>query len=105
MQDQETGMTSEEANSIEEMTFEEAITNLEKAVRKLEGNTLGLEQSLAEYAKATQYIAHCQQQLQSAKRRIEQLKSITKSGVATTEIWEGPDDENQEPRSRKRKPS
>ncbi len=96
-------MTKQETPNISDLSFEEAIASLEQSVRKLEGNSLGLELSLAEYAKATNLIAHCQKQLFEAKSSIEQLKSVTRSGAAVTETWEEPEP-SEEPRSKRRKP-
>ena len=75
----------------ENQTFESAMTQLDQIVRKLEGNSLGLESSLAEYAKAVDYVRFCQQQLTGARRKIEKLRSITGRGEAITETWEDDD--------------
>ena len=107
-------MSKNESNEIQDLSFEEAIASLEHSVRKLEGHSLGLELALAEYAKATSLIAHCQQKLYGAKSSIEQLKSVTESGRTTSENWEDPADEAsdvvkepsaEEPRSKRRRPS
>lgn len=97
-------MSQASTNDLSELSFEEAIAALELSVRKLEGNSLGLEQSLSEYAKAATLISHCQSRLQSAKKKIEQLKSVTRSGAAVTEAWDEPE-ESEEPKSKRRKPS
>ncbi len=75
----------------ENQTFESAMTQLEQIVRKLEGNSLGLESSLSEYAKAVEYVRFCQKQLTTARRKIEKLRGLTGRGEAITETWE--DDE------------
>jgi exodeoxyribonuclease VII small subunit len=93
-------VNKQENDPFEDMSFEEAISAIEVSVRRLEGNSLGLEQSLEEYSKATRYIAHCQKQLTTAKRKIEQLKGITREGAAITEVWEEPAEE-QKPKRRK----
>lgn len=93
---------SAKESELDGLTFEDAVSQLELSVRRLEGNSLGLEQSLAEYAKAVQYVAYCQGQLETAKRKIEQLKAIAKDGSITTHEWE--DTPVEEPK-RKRKPS
>lgn len=111
-------MSKNESVDINELSFEDAIASLEHSVRKLEGNSLGLELSLAEYAKATSLIAHCQQKLYGAKSSIEQLKSVTRNGNTETEKWEDSQgntsesggaatspSSDEEPRSRRRKPS
>lgn len=76
----------------ENQTFESAMLQLEQIVRKLEGNSLGLESALAEYAKAVEYVRFCQQQLTGARRKIEKLRSITGRGEALTETWEDDDE-------------
>ena len=104
-------MSTNDTDDIKDLSFEEAIASLEHSVRKLEGHSLGLELSLAEYAKATSLIAHCQQKLYGAKSSIEQLKSVTSSGKTTTEVWDDPAEasatqaEAEEPRSKRRRPS
>ena len=85
------------------MTFEEAISALEQSVRRLEGNSLGLEQSLEEYAKAVGYVTHCQLKLNHAKQKIEQLKSISKSGDIVTAHWEETETKPDTPTTRRRK--
>ena len=75
----------------EKPTFESAMSQLEQIVRKLEGNALGLESSLSEYAKAVEYVRFCQMQLAGARRKIEKLRGITDRGEAIAETWE--DDE------------
>jgi exodeoxyribonuclease VII small subunit len=95
-------MAAKDQTPEETLSFEEAITSLEQSVRRLEGNSLGLEQSLEEYAKAVNYIAHCQKRLSTAKRRIEQLKGIARSGEIVTTVWEE-ETSKPEPPPKKRK--
>ena len=97
-------MSQSSTTDLSELSFEEAIAALEQSVRKLEGNSLGLEQSLSEYAKAATLISHCQSKLQSAKKKIEQLKSVTRSGTAVTEEWDEPE-ASDEPKSKRMKPT
>ena len=72
-------------------TFESAMAQLDQIVRKLEGNSLGLDVALAEYAKAVEHVRFCQLQLSGARRKIEKLRSITGRGEAITETWEEDD--------------
>ena len=76
----------------ENQTFESAMLQLEQIVRKLEGNSLGLESALEEYAKAVEYVRFCQQQLTGARRKIEKLRSVTGRGEPLTETWENEDE-------------
>jgi len=77
----------------ENQTFESAMSQLEQIVRKLEGNSLGLESSLTEYAKAVDYVRFCQKQLTGARRKIEKLRGLTGRGEAITETWEDEDED------------
>ena len=77
--------------SEETPTFESAMTQLDQIVRKLEGNSLGLDAALAEYAKAVEYVRLCQLQLSGARRKIELLRGITGRGEAIAETWEDDD--------------
>ncbi|MEQ1826650.1 MAG: exodeoxyribonuclease VII small subunit [Pirellula sp.] len=79
-------------NSEDEISFESAMSHLDQIVRKLEGNTLGLDSALAEYAKAVEHVRYCQKQLSGARRKIEKLRGITGRGEPITETWE---DENE----------
>jgi exodeoxyribonuclease VII small subunit len=83
-------------NPDEGLSFEGAMAQLEQIVRKLEGNSLGLDTALAEYAKAVEHIRYCQKQLTGARRKIEKLRGITGRGEAITETWEDDDDESDE---------
>lgn len=69
-------------------TFESAMSELERCVRKLESNSLGLEEALSEYSQAVEYVEFCHRQLDQARRRIAQLKGITEDGKAVTEPWD-----------------
>lgn len=58
---------------VEELTFEEAFTELEETVRKLEAGGLTLEESLALYERGQALAARCNTQLDAAQLRIVQL--------------------------------
>lgn len=96
-------MSNNESGTNREMSFEEAISALEQSVRRLEGNSLGLEQSLEEYSKAVGYVSLCQQRLSHAKQKIEQLKSISKSGEIVAASWEETEPKPDTPTTRRRK--
>lgn len=59
--------------AIEEMTFEEAFTELAEVVRKLEAGGLSLEESLALYERGQRLAAFCNQQLDQAELKVRQL--------------------------------
>lgn len=59
--------------AIEELTFEEAFTELEETVRKLETGGLSLEESLALYERGQALAVHCGRQLDEAELKVRQL--------------------------------
>jgi len=77
----------------EKPTFESSMLQLDQIVRKLESNSLGLDSALAEYANAVEHVRFCQQQLATARRKIEKLRGITSQGKAVTETWEDDTDQ------------
>jgi exodeoxyribonuclease VII small subunit len=58
---------------IEQLSFEEAMQALAAAVGKLESGDLVLEESLALFERGQALAAHCQQLLDTATLRVEQL--------------------------------
>ena len=62
-----------EQKSIEELTFEEALAELESVVAQLETGELTLEASLTLFERGQQLAARCNTQLEQASLRIEQL--------------------------------
>jgi exodeoxyribonuclease VII small subunit len=57
----------------EKMTYEEAYTKLEEIVQQLERGNLALEESLNLFAEGQQLSAYCQQLLEQAELRVNQL--------------------------------
>lgn len=64
---------NQDKRSIEEMSFREAMQELDSTVARLEGNTLELEESLAEYERGVALIRSLRQRLDSAQQRVEVL--------------------------------
>jgi exodeoxyribonuclease VII small subunit len=77
------GSPDEEAPS-----FENAMSDLEMIVRKLESGSQPLEQMLDEYAKAVELVQHCHKHLDTARRRIAQLESVRSDGKAIVQEWD-----------------
>ncbi|MFW6042477.1 MAG: exodeoxyribonuclease VII small subunit [Chloroflexota bacterium] len=57
----------------ERLSFEEALAELERIVEKLESGDLSLEESLALFEKGQALARQCNEQLESATLRVEQL--------------------------------
>ena len=62
-----------EKKSVEELTFEEALAELESIVAQLETGEQTLEVSLSLFERGQQLAKRCNTQLESASLRIEQL--------------------------------
>jgi exodeoxyribonuclease VII small subunit len=60
-------------DKIEDLTFEQAFTELEETVGKLEAGGLALEESLALFERGQALAAHCGMQLDEAELKIKQL--------------------------------
>lgn len=64
------------------MSFEDALKELEQIVDRLEKGTVGLEESIAIYARGELLKAHCNALLNNAEQRIEKI-SIGPDGRPT----------------------
>ncbi|MER3399724.1 MAG: exodeoxyribonuclease VII small subunit [Thermoflexus sp.] len=60
--------------AIQALTFEEALAELERIVRALEGGALPLEEALALYERGQALADHCQRLLQEARLRVRVLE-------------------------------
>lgn len=78
---------SMELPQIGEMSFREAMAELEGIVSVLESGTLELEESLLKYARGVELIASLKERLNSAEQQI---------GVLMGELAEAPDDDVQD---------
>ena len=59
--------------AVQDMTFREAMAELEAIVRKLESNTMELEDSLVAYERGVALIADLQKRLTVAEQKVETL--------------------------------
>ena len=56
-----------------EMTFEEAMAELEQVVRQLEEGRVPLEQAIGSYERGAALKARCQEMLKGAKLKVEEI--------------------------------
>jgi exodeoxyribonuclease VII small subunit len=66
----------------EKRSFEQAIEELEGTVRRLEGGSLTLDESLAAFEKGIGLARECEGKLAEAKGRVEQLIRDSQGNVA-----------------------
>ena len=57
----------------EDLNFEEALEDLEEIVQELEGDVLSLQESMEKFSRGIMLIRFCQQELNRAEGRIEQI--------------------------------
>lgn len=55
------------------MTFEEANAKLEEIVNNMENNSLTLQESVEQYARACELLAFCMKELESCKGQVEDI--------------------------------
>lgn len=68
------------AETPKELTFEEALTEVEKIVADVEQGKIPLEESIARYERGMQLIKHCRAVLDSSEKRIEVInKQVTQT--------------------------
>ena len=73
--------TSEVAGEPQKLSFEAALERLQISVKKLESGELSLEDSLKLFEEGVRLTRMCQEQLQAAEQRVEQLmKSQSATG-------------------------
>jgi len=77
--------TSDKA--IDQMSFEEALAELETIVRDLESGKAPLEKSIGAYERGIALKKHCEQKLRSAQEKIEKI-SVDQNGSVKTEPFD-----------------
>ncbi len=78
-------MTKETKTKIEDLSFEEALIELEGIVRSLEGGSVKLDEALVTYERGVELKNYCQKKLGEAKLRIEKITLNTKGEPQGTE--------------------
>jgi exodeoxyribonuclease VII small subunit len=75
-------MSNQEMKSIDQMTFREAMAELEGIVAKLESNTLELEDSLAAYERGVALLRDLQGRLTGAQQKVDVLMGTLEPEVS-----------------------
>ena len=66
-------------------TFEESIFRLEEILKQLEGNKVDLATTLSQYEEGVRLLKSCHGILESARQRIEVLRSVGADGTLVAE--------------------
>ena len=69
---------------IASMSFEDALTELEQIVRRLEAGQVKLDEAIQSYERGAQLKRHCEQKLDEAQQRVERIV-IGPDGAVTAE--------------------
>jgi exodeoxyribonuclease VII small subunit len=82
--------------AIEDLSFEEALAELEALVRRLEDGKITLDESISGYERGTALKQRCETLLQEAQSRVETIVLRPDGGVATetSELDRGAGDRN-----------
>ena len=73
-----------EAQTIESLSFEDALNELETIVRSLESGSAPLEKSIESYERGIALKKHCESRLKDARAKIEKI-TIAPDGTLGTE--------------------
>ncbi len=68
---------------VADMSFEDALAELESIVAKLESGDVPLEQSIAIYERGASLKAHCEARLKAAELKVEQIVQGAGGHVST----------------------
>ncbi|MEM9797277.1 MAG: exodeoxyribonuclease VII small subunit [Pseudomonadota bacterium] len=61
------------ADDLENMTFEQAIAELEQVVNRLDSGDVPLDESIALYERGAKLKARCEQKLKEAEEKVQQI--------------------------------
>lgn len=75
-----------ENNEIKDLSFEEAIAQLETIVRELESGRIKLDDAVAAYEKAVSLKQLCENKLKAAQLKIEKIEITPADEVKTAEF-------------------
>ncbi|MGN7438810.1 MAG: exodeoxyribonuclease VII small subunit [Alcanivorax sp.] len=70
--------------AVNQLSFEEALVELEGIVRSLETGEAALEDSITAYERGTELKQHCEKKLKDAQAKIEKI-SIANDGTPSTQ--------------------
>ena len=74
------------SKDVEKLSFEEAMTELEKIVRQLESGAADLNTSIGAYERGMALKKHCEARLKEAQGRIEKI-TVGANGEASAESF------------------
>ena len=73
-------------DTLEKMTFEDAMKELEKLVDSLDKGDVSLDEAIAAYDRGSQLKDQCQKKLNEAKMKVETIQSSGDSNVLSNKL-------------------
>ncbi len=73
-------------DSLEKMTFEDAMKELERLVDSLDKGDVSLDEAIAAYDRGSQLKDHCQKKLNEAKMKVETIQSSGDNKVVPNKL-------------------
>jgi exodeoxyribonuclease VII small subunit len=71
-------------DALKDLSFEQALKELETIVRGLESGQVDLEKSIADYTRGAQLKEHCLKKLNEAKLKVEQITKQADGSLGVT---------------------
>ncbi|PTW62169.1 exodeoxyribonuclease VII small subunit [Breoghania corrubedonensis] len=78
-------MTEPQPKPVVEMSFEEALRELETIVQRLERGDVPLQESISQYERGDKLRAHCDKLLQAAEAKVEKIRRGNDATASGTE--------------------
>ena len=73
--------TAAKSASLEKLSFEDALQELEGIVASLERGEVSLDDAIAAFERGTELKSHCQARLEEARMKVEKIKVPTAGGA------------------------
>jgi exodeoxyribonuclease VII small subunit len=67
---------------ISQMSFEDALAELEQIVRRLEAGQVKLDEAIQSYERGAQLKQHCERKLNEAQQRVERIVIAADGGIS-----------------------
>jgi len=74
------------SKSIEKISFEDALAELEEIVRKIDTGQENLANAVDSFERGVLLKKHCEKMLKDAKMKIEKITSSSDGAIKTTEV-------------------
>lgn len=79
---------TEQSNTVEALSFEEALAELEQIVGRLESGQGSLDDAIKAYERGSDLKKHCQRKLDEARMKVEKIRLPEGGGAVETSEFE-----------------